>query len=62
MHCREHLLTVDEAVDMDSVHKHIDVTATVKIIIHSIINEDVEKNFGDQILIHLLQKANMDQD
>ena len=32
---------IDEGVDVDYVHIHTDVTATEKMIIHSIMNEDV---------------------
>ena len=51
---------IDEAIDVDN--PQIYKTATEKMIVNSIMNQDVEKIFGDQKLNNLLQKANDDQE
>ena len=38
---------IDEAIDVDTVHKEKE-TVTEKMIVNSIINQDVEKNFDDK--------------
>ena len=50
---------IDEAIDVDNVHKKKE-TVTEKMIVNSIMNQDVEKNIGDHKLNDLLQKANDD--